>query len=165
VECVIVGGVAARLHGATRLTADLDLVASYDEANLRRLAAAMRELGATIRLDEPLDAATREASKALVHESFLVGAETTLWDSDAGPFDVLRSIPSASGERRYFEELDQRAVDARYGEIVVRVASLPDVIDSKRWADRPKDRAALPELEDLYDRELGRGPGDASRPS
>ena len=31
----------------------------------------------------------------------------------------------------------------------VRVAGLDDIIDSKRWANRPKDHDALPELETL----------------
>jgi hypothetical protein len=31
--------------------------------------------------------------------------------------------------------------------VLVQVASLEDIIASKKWADRPKDRDALPELE------------------
>jgi hypothetical protein len=33
--------------------------------------------------------------------------------------------------------------------VTVRVAGLADIIASKTWADRPKDREALPELRDL----------------
>ena len=40
--------------------------------------------------------------------------------------------------------------------VVALVAALDDVIDSKRTADRPKDRMALPYLEALRD-ELDRG--------
>lgn len=60
VECVVVGGIGARLHGATRQTEDFDLVVGCDVDNLRRLAAAMRELGAYIRTDCEFDEATRE---------------------------------------------------------------------------------------------------------
>jgi hypothetical protein len=36
--------------------------------------------------------------------------------------------------------------------MVVRVAGLGDIIASKEWANRPKDREALPELHELRDR-------------
>lgn len=39
------------------------------------------------------------------------------------------------------------------GEVTITVASLEDVISSKEWANREKDRAALPELRDLRSRE------------
>lgn len=45
-QYLIVGGVGARAHGATRLTKDLDCVVRHDRENLERVAAAMRELGA-----------------------------------------------------------------------------------------------------------------------
>jgi hypothetical protein len=38
------------------------------------------------------------------------------------------------------------------GGVSVLVASLDDVIRSKRWLNRDKDRAALPELLELSDR-------------
>ena len=37
VECVIVGGVAAVIHGSLLLTNDLDVCYSRDPANLRRM--------------------------------------------------------------------------------------------------------------------------------
>jgi len=35
------------------------------------------------------------------------------------------------------------------GELTIRVASLEDIIASKRFAARPKDLEALPELQEL----------------
>jgi hypothetical protein len=99
VACIVVGGYAAQLHGATRLTTDLDLVADFDRENLRRLAAAMRELNARARVEGSVDPATIEASKSLVHEDFLAGIEISTWDTDAGPLD-RRRIPRPSWPRR-----------------------------------------------------------------
>jgi hypothetical protein len=149
VDCIVVGGIAARLHGTSRLTQDFDLVARYDADNLRRLAAAMRELGAYLRTDGYVDAATLEASKALVHEAFLGSTEITTWESEAGAFDVLRDIPASDGARQGYEQLAARSKEATYAGVVVRVASLDDIIASKEWADRPKDRDALRELHAL----------------
>ena len=47
-----------------------------------------------------------------------------------------------------------RSIEIAEG-LSVRIASLDDIIDSKRAANRPKDQMALPYLESLRD-ELGR---------
>ena len=52
VEYVIVGGIAAVVHGDSGITADLDLTPGTSRANLTRLARALRALGAEVRLDE-----------------------------------------------------------------------------------------------------------------
>ena len=42
VDCVIVGGLAAAVHGSARLTQDVDFVYSRTPANIERLVAALR---------------------------------------------------------------------------------------------------------------------------
>lgn len=51
VDYVVIGGLAAVLHGSPVLTQDLDVCPSQDEKNLERLALALRTLGAKIRTD------------------------------------------------------------------------------------------------------------------
>lgn len=152
VNCVVVGGIAANLHGATRLTEDFDLVANYDVDNLRRLSAAMRELGAYVRTEGYVDTATLELSKHLVHEDHLARTEISTWTSDAGPFDVLRNICDSGGARQSYDQLVGRSAEVMHAGVVVRVASLADIISSKQWAGRPKDHHALLELLALQDR-------------
>lgn len=61
--------------------------------------------------------------------------------TDAGPLDV---VPTAAG----IGDHDHVAsVVIRLGDAAIRVATLEEVIASKRALDRPKDRAALPALE------------------
>lgn len=52
VAYVLVGGYAANLYGAARPTHDMDVTPATTLENLDRLAAALRELKATIRVDE-----------------------------------------------------------------------------------------------------------------
>ena len=49
-EYLLVGGLAARAYGAERRTADVDCVPSTTMENLERVAAALRELGARLRV-------------------------------------------------------------------------------------------------------------------
>lgn len=42
IECVIVGGLAATIHGSARLTQDVDFVYARNRANVDRLVAALR---------------------------------------------------------------------------------------------------------------------------
>ncbi len=50
VDYVLVGGVAATLHGALRPTLDLDFLVERNDENLSRMAAALRELNARLRV-------------------------------------------------------------------------------------------------------------------
>ena len=56
VDHVVVGGVAARAYGATRLTHDLDCVVRRSKDNLERVSRALRDLGAYLRVDRMSDA-------------------------------------------------------------------------------------------------------------
>ena len=55
VEYVLIGGFAAQQHGATRPTEDMDITPASDADNLARLAAALRDLDARIRVAEAPD--------------------------------------------------------------------------------------------------------------
>ena len=48
VEFILIGALAARLHGFPRLTADADITPADDRENLEKLALALRELHARV---------------------------------------------------------------------------------------------------------------------
>lgn len=149
VEYLIVGGIAAAMHGATRPTSDFDCLPSREGENLARLAAALTELGARFRVSGMSD----EESKRLgvvVDEVLLGRAQQTTWRTDAGDLDVLTDL-AYPGSRAGFEQLAGDAVTLEIGSTVVRLIRLEDLISSKETADRPKDREALPELRRLRD--------------
>jgi hypothetical protein len=60
VEHVMVGGLGARAHGATRPTLDVDFVPRSTGDNLDRPAAALRQLGARLRVVGLSDEESRE---------------------------------------------------------------------------------------------------------
>ena len=148
VDYLLVGGVSANAYGALRRTADFDCLPALDRDNLRRVAAALRELGARLRVEGLSD----EESRALpvqVDGTTLASMEVSTWRTDAGDFDVLTNIPGRDGTRRRYGDLLARSTTKVLGELTIRVANIDDVIASKEWANRPKDHEALEELRRL----------------
>ncbi len=145
VEYLLVGGVAANAYGARRPTDDLDCLPRRTAANLDRLAAAMRELHARLHVEGLSDEEASDLPVRVVGAT-LARMEISTWRTDAGARDVLADIPDRAGRHRSFDELIVRAQRLELSGLVVHMAALDDVIESKQWADRPKDRDALPEL-------------------
>jgi hypothetical protein len=148
VEYLVVGGVAANSYGANRTTEDMDCLVRRERANLDRLGEAMRDLGARLRVEGLTD----EQAKALpfpVDGDSLARQEISTWTTDAGWFDVLTNIPARDGKRMSYEDLEPRATVIDAGGFTIRAAGLQDIVDSKEWADRPKDHEALGELHEI----------------
>lgn len=153
VEYVLVGGFGARVHGATRRTSDLDCVPRTSVENLDRLAAALRELGAWLRVGGMTNEDARQLP-VIIDAETLRKFGTTTWMTDAGPLDLLVELRDVRGGRHPYDELVDRAARHRIRSVVVLVADLDDIVSSKEFADRPKDREALPELRELQRRRL-----------
>jgi hypothetical protein len=143
VRYIVVGGFAAVIHGSTLPTKDIDLLPDRSGDNLERLARSLRRMNAMIRTaDEPvpapMDAAFLASSDVMLN---LVG--------DLGDVDLIfRPAGALAG----YADWASHAFEVEIADGVrIRIGSLDDIIDSKRAADRPKDRAALPYLESLRD--------------
>ena len=130
VEYLIVGGVGAQLHGATRPTSDFDSLPKTSGENLDRLGIALRELGAYLRVEGLTD---EEARALPVHldGATLARMDISTWRTDAGDLDVLTAIPTRDGGRSRYEDLLVRASSVDFGGVPVRVAALEDIIASK----------------------------------
>ncbi|MFM7224155.1 MAG: hypothetical protein ACKOBG_03760 [Actinomycetota bacterium] len=143
VEYVIVGGFAATIHGSALPTRDIDIVPARSTDNLNRLGRALTRLGAKIRTGA-------EPVTAPLDGAFLANTTSILnLVTDAGEIDLAFAPAGRAGG---FDGWQPGATEEEVSDdIFVMVASLDDVIDSKRTADRPKDRMALPYLEALRD--------------
>jgi len=138
VDFVVIGGIAAVLHGSARTTFDLDLAFSQDAANREALARVLLDLNARLRgVSE--DVPFTPDARAL-HE-----IEVLTLATDAGDLDVLARPAGAPPYAR----LRARADRYDLGGFAVLVAGLPDLIAMKRAAGRPKDLADVEELETI----------------
>ncbi|MGH9034453.1 MAG: nucleotidyltransferase domain-containing protein [Acidimicrobiia bacterium] len=138
VAYVVIGAYAAQLHGAPiRKTEDIDVTPSRARQNLDRLSQALKELGARVRtVGVP-------GGLAFDHDGASLG-QTLMWNLTCahGDFDISFQPSGTEG----FDDLARDAVTRSVGDVPARVASLDDVIRSKRAAGRPKDLAVLPTL-------------------
>lgn len=160
VAYVLVGGIAARLHGATRLTEDLDLCPAWQPDNLERLATALRELDARLR-DAPEDVVFPPITARTLRE-LRIGT----WATSAGDLDVLHDIPGHDPHHpNDYDRLAPRADRREFLGVAILVADLGDIIVSKEVADREKDREALPELWALHARRQSRLEGPEPDPT
>ena len=151
VEYVLVGGLAARAYGAQRRTADVDCVPSTSAENFERLAAALRQLNARLRVGGMTDDEARQLP-VTVDAATLESFGSSTWMTDAGPLDLLVELRDRDGGRHSYGELVQRAVRYQVGGLTLLLASLDDIIASKEYAGRDKDREGLPELHELRSR-------------
>ncbi|HEY1651299.1 MAG TPA: hypothetical protein VGG09_05405 [Acidimicrobiales bacterium] len=150
IEYLIVGGAAAYAYGAARPTDDADCVVRRDRANLERLAGALRELNARLRVGGMTDAEARTLP-VQIDRTTLEMAGMSTWMTDAGPFDVLAGLETPEGRLVPYEELAERATVLQGDGFSLRAAALDDIIRAKERADRPKDHEALPELRAIRD--------------
>ena len=139
VQFVVIGGVAARLHDTGHATVDIDICPSVDEDNLVRLARALRDLNARLRVAGEPDGVPFDA-----HIDSLRHVATMTLVTTNGPLDLCFQPAGFAGG---FASLSQNSVTVEVSTVEVPVASLADVVESKRAAGRPKDIIALPALE------------------
>lgn len=146
VRYVLIGGMAAILHGDAGVTIDLDIAPAFDPDNLERLAAALRSLGARVRAEGSPEGVPFDCSGAFLRN---LGRDALLnLTTHAGDIDVAFTPTGTQG----FRDLKRDAVSIDAGGITILVASLADIIRSKAAADREKDRRALPRLRALLER-------------
>ncbi|MBP7147202.1 MAG: hypothetical protein KBD01_06635 [Acidobacteria bacterium] len=126
VDYVFIGKSGAIFHGFPDTTQDADLFPRKSAENGRRIAAALRELGFPV--DDRLE---RE-----------LAAGKDFVQIRSGPFD-LDLVFAPDGLDSYDETKERSTlIEGRFP-----VASIEDIIRSKRAANRQKDRESLPRLE------------------
>lgn len=142
VRYVLIGGLAAVLHGSPLLTLDVDICPSPEQPNLERLAAALREMDARLRTPDAPDGVRFPCDAVFLGKVQLLNLVTRFGDLD------LSFRPSGT---EGFSDLTRSAVEVSVRGVRVAVAALEDVIRSKEAADRPKDRRTLPVLRQLLE--------------
>lgn len=127
VRCVVIGGLASELHGASvPRSEDMDvcaLRAAEDDENLGRIIAFLTDVGA-----RPDRWPTEVPYRHTIAELRAAGRFVT-YDTDLGPFDI--SFAPSAFETDGYHRLVANATRMDVGGEPLLVASLEDVIASK----------------------------------
>jgi hypothetical protein len=138
VDCVIVGGIAALIHGSLLLTNDVDVCYARDPENLKRLAGALQSVHA------------RNAPEGL---PFILDAKTLkrglnfTFTTDVGDLDLLGEVRGVG----HYDEVFADSITVELFDYRFAVIDIGKLVIAKRAAGRPKDLLALPELEAIQE--------------
>lgn len=134
VKYLVIGGIAAVLHGVPRATFDLDILIEATPDNAQKILDALRE--------------ANFATATLIAADELLAHEITIF-KDRVRIDVQTSTPGIR-----FEDAWRKRVSMSYQGREFYVASKEDLIASKRAAGRDQD------LEDVRMLEIDSGEGE-----
>lgn len=138
VSYIIVGGVAATIHGSSRLTQDVDVCYDRADTNLDRIVRALK----------PLKPYLRGAPPGLPFEwsakTLRAGLNFTL-TTTAGDIDLLGEITGGGG----YDDLIHHTIEVTLFSHRTKCLALDWLIRTKRAAGRPRDLEAIAELEAL----------------
>ena len=140
VSFIIIGGVAATVHGSARLTSDVDIVYERSRANIGRLVEALAPLSPYLRGAPP------GLPFRFDEETVRRGLNSTL-TTDSGAIDVLGEIAGIGD----YDAVQAVSEDVSLYSANYRCINLDALIISKRAAGRPKDLEAVAELELIRD--------------
>ena len=134
VDFVVIGANAAILQGVPLpTTLDFDVTVAVSGANRKRLAAALADMDAKLRSPGV------EEVEAPLDERMLANMAVATLMTRFGPFDVLFEPAGAPAYR----ELKERSKEVRAYGVVLRAASVRDIVAMKTAAGREKDAAHL----------------------
>lgn len=137
VRFVVIGAVAAIAQGSPLPTEDVDITPARDRENLERLAAALLELEAKLRVEgEPEGVPFPFDATSL--------GQNEIWTLST-PHGYLDVVFVPAGTRGY-DDLRRSAIVVDFGSTQVSMAALVDVIRSKQASGRQKDLSRLPAL-------------------
>ena len=131
VDFVVIGRLAARMHGSPTVTNDLDVCHDQSAANLKRVARALAEMKAGLRLPTPA-----ERVAVPIDDRLLAATQNLTLSTEFGFLD----LPARPSGGEGYEDLVRGAVTLELERgFSVAVASVDDLIRMKRASGRPKD--------------------------
>ena len=139
-DFILIGGMAAILHGSARVTFDVDVVYSRRQGNIERLAEVLSPFKPSLR-GAPADLPFTWDAKTIRN-----GLNFTL-TTTLGDIDLLGEVAGGGT----YSDLLQHSVDIEAFDVCFKCIDLPTLIRIKEAAGRPKDREAIAELRVLLE--------------
>jgi len=139
-DFVVVGGVAATLHGVAEPTRDLDVCIRLSAESWHRVASVIGPLHPRFALTPDLRPITTELSKLDQYRNLYVL-------TDLGRLDFLGEVPPVGD----IDHVALHAVAMKLDDLTVRVISVDDLLRVKEHVRRPKDLEVAAQLRAIRD--------------
>ncbi len=135
VECVLIGGYAAMIHGVSLVTQDLDFCTPFSRANLERIHAAVADL-------HPYHFLTPQPLPFEIPPGFETRLRNLYIGTDIGRLDCLGEVAGIGD----YAAAHAESIPLRLPYGSVRMLRRDAMIRAKSALDRPRDRIAVMEL-------------------
>lgn len=135
VEFILIGGVAARMHGASIQTDDLDVALSMDPENLVKVSRVLQKANARFRHKESPTYFTEDKARGSEWKNLY-------FDTELGVLDCLGEVQGVGDYNACLEG----SCEVVLGNFTIRVLNLETLIRAKEAVGRPKDLRTVDEL-------------------
>ncbi len=137
VEFVLVGGLAAAMHGSTLTTRDVDVCCRFSEANLMRIQQAFEDIHPVHRMRPDIPLALTSAQCAVLKNLYI--------KTDLGIVDCLGDVLGIGG----FDEVLSHSTQIEMPAGVIRILDVDTLIKAKEAMGRPHDLITIQQLKAL----------------
>ncbi|HXP38185.1 MAG TPA: hypothetical protein VN817_10505 [Solirubrobacteraceae bacterium] len=145
VDYLVIGGVAAQVHGRRRTTKDLDLTPAPVPENFERLAAALLALDA-----HPAELGA--SAPPPTAEQLQVASIVPPLATEHGELHILNDVPGAGA----YAAMRARALESKVDGVAVHIVAVDDLIRMKQAIGRPSDIEDIEALTTVARREAQR---------
>ncbi len=144
ISYIVVGGIAINLHGAPRMTADLDILADLKKENLSLLLETLKELGYCPRLPvSPQELLDPEKRRFWIEEKSLIAFTFFHPKIQYQEIDLLLKSPVSFGI------LEKEKTVVTVDSFCIPVISIEHLIEMKRKTGREQDESDIHVLEKI----------------
>jgi hypothetical protein len=146
VQYVLVGGLAAVVHGVTLVTRDVDVCCAFTPGNLERLGRALADL-------HPVHRMTPQRQPLELTPELCAGLKNLYLQTDWGVLDCLSEVKGLGD----YDAVRQRSLVITLPFGPCRVLDLEGLITAKEAMDRPQDKLALLQLKAIREHRRNAG--------
>src|SRR5688572_6820486 len=141
VPYILIGGMAARAHGSSVNTEDIDICILASDEHFRRIVEAFADMHPYYRMQPGKSPLTPD-------HPWLRGLKNLYLRTDLGQLDVLGEIPGVGD----YNVIRNKTIEIDFAGIQCPVLDIPTLIQAKTRAGRPKDHQAIRELQHILKR-------------
>jgi hypothetical protein len=135
IEYILIGGLAASVHGSARFTSDIDILYKRNKENIVKIVSALKNIKPYLR------GAPKGLPFLLEEKTLEAGLNFTL-TTELGYLDLFAEIPGGK-----YDEVIQETFLVDVFEKKIICVNLKELIRLKKASGRPKDFEAIAELE------------------